>query len=388
MVGSVLKVMYIFLIKIVSLLFYFRKKENVIYIMSFDNNLGLIKSMARRLPKNKRLYVYYESSSEAAATDLAAYGIKTILFRDGFKLIFDLIPKIMASNVVFCDNYFPFMGGIAHPKDLKVVQLWHANGAIKKFGWEDASTKDRSSSDKRRFQKVYNSFDEYVVASETMGHVFENSYHVSFDKMNMIGYPRSDRLFKEKWQKIARRRVYSFAPQLKGKRVILYAPTYRDEGRSFNPPKGVIKALSNDPNAMVVVKLHPLLKDLEEKLQNESKNPNVMFSNQLSTTDLLVVTDTLVTDYSSVAFDYSLLPNAHSLLFFMFDLDQYKHNPGIQDDLLNWLPTKPITSLDGLRKAISEDKQTDFTNFNHHWNKYNDGFATSRVIDRYIKTLK
>ncbi|MCT6848202.1 MAG: CDP-glycerol glycerophosphotransferase family protein, partial [Apilactobacillus kunkeei] len=60
--------MYIFLIKIVSLLFYFRKKENVIYIMSFDNNLGLIKSMARRLPKNKRLYVYYESSSEAAAT--------------------------------------------------------------------------------------------------------------------------------------------------------------------------------------------------------------------------------------------------------------------------------------------------------------------------------
>lgn len=113
-----------------------------------------------------------------------------------------------------------------------------------------------------------------------------------------------------------------------------------------------------------------------------------MFSNQLSTTDLLAVTDTLVTDYSSVAFDYSLLPNAHSLLFFMFDLDQYKQNPGIQDDLLNWLPTNPITSLDDLRKAISEDKQTDFTNFNHHWNKYNDGFATSRVIDRYIKTLK
>lgn len=48
--------------------------------MSFDNNLGLIKSMARQMPKNKNLYVYYEPANEAAATDLAAYGIKTVPF--------------------------------------------------------------------------------------------------------------------------------------------------------------------------------------------------------------------------------------------------------------------------------------------------------------------
>ncbi|GAA6114632.1 CDP-glycerol glycerophosphotransferase family protein [Apilactobacillus apinorum] len=383
-----MKVIYICLIRLVSLICFFKKKQNVIYIMSFDNNLGLIKSMARKMPKDKTLYVYYESSNEAAATDLAAYGIKTVQFQEGLKLIMDLIPKIMASNVVFCDNYFPFMGGIVKSKKLKVVQLWHANGAIKKFGWQDPSTKDRSNSDKRRFQKVYNSFDEYVVASETMGHVFEESYHVSFDKMQMMGYPRSDRLFKDKWLQIARRRVYSFAPQLKDKRVILYAPTYRDDGQSFNPPKGLIKALSNDENAMVVIKLHPLLRDIESKLQEETKCPNVLFCNQLSTTDLLAVTDTLVTDYSSVAFDYSLLPNAHSLLFFMFDIEKYKQKPGLQENLLNWLPTNPIKTLDELKLAISENKKIDFTNFNNHWNKYNDGFATTRVIDKYIKTLK
>ncbi|AYF92522.1 CDP-glycerol glycerophosphotransferase family protein [Apilactobacillus bombintestini] len=383
-----MKVIYVFLIKLVSLLFYFRKKSNVIYIMSFDNNLGLIKSMARQMPKNKNLYVYYEPANEAAATDLAAYGIKTVPFKNGLKLVFDLIPKIMASNIVFCDNYFPFLGGIFHPKELKIVQLWHANGAIKKFGWQDASTDKRSVFDKKRFQKVYDSFDEYVVASETMGNVFKNSYHVPFDRMKMIGYPRSDRLFKEKWIKIAKRRVYNFAPQLKNKRVILYAPTYRDDGKSFVPPKGLIESLTVDKNAIVVIKLHPLLRDLEAKLQKESTSDNVIFCNQLSTTDLLVVTDTLITDYSSVAFDYSLLPNAHSLLFFMFDLDEYKQNPGIQNDLLNWLPTKPITSLEDLQTAIKKDEAVDFSNFNHHWNKYNDGFATSRVIDRYIKTLK
>jgi teichoic acid glycerol-phosphate primase len=377
-----------FLIKIISLLCYFRKKKNVIYIMSFDNNLGLIKNMARSMPKDKQLYVYYEEANEAAATDLSAYGIKTIMFRNGLKLLLEMVPKIMASDVVFCDNYFPFLGGIVHSPKTKVVQLWHANGAIKCFGWEDYSTDNRTKSDKRRFQRVYNSFDEYVVASETMGHVFEHSYHVDFNKMKLLGYPRSDRLFKKKWIEIARRRVYSLAPQLKNKRVILYAPTYRDNGTSFNPPHGVIKALSADPNAVVVIKLHPLLKNLERKLQQENSSTNVFFCNQLSTTDLLTITDTLVTDYSSIAFDYSLLPNAHSLLFFMFDLDKYKQNPGIQDDLLKWLPTNPITSLDQLASSIKANDAVDFTNFNHHWNKYNDGYASSRVIDRYIKTLK
>lgn len=356
--------------------------------MSFDNNLGLIKNMARSMPKDKHLYVYYEESNEAAATDLSAYGIQTIMFKNGFKLLLDMIPRIMASNVVFCDNYFPFLGGIVNSSKTKIVQLWHANGAIKRFGWEDYSTNSRSKLDKRRFQKVYNSFDEYVIASETMGHVFEHSYHVDFNKMKLLGYPRSDRLFKEKWIEIARRRVYNLAPQLKNKRVILYAPTYRDSGKSFNPPHGVVKSLSSDPNAIVVIKLHPLLKDLELKLQQENSSKEVFFCNQLSTTDLLTVTDTLVTDYSSIAFDYSLLPNAHSLLFFMFDLDEYKKNPGIQDDLLKWLPTPPITTLNQLADSIKDNNATDFITFNHHWNKYNDGYASRRVIDRYIKTLK
>lgn len=383
-----MKVIYLFLIKIVSLLCLFRKKENVIYIMSFDNNPGLIKSMARNLPKGKKLIVFYQSDNEAVATDLAAYGIKTIQFKDGINLIFNVIPKIMTGQIIFCDNYFAFIGGIIHSSKTKIVQLWHANGAIKKFGWEDPSTDERSKSDKHRFQKVYNHFDDYVVASKTMGQVFEKSYHVPFDRMKMLGYPRSDRLFKDKWRDIAKRRVYHFAPQLKDKRVILYAPTYRNDGKFFNPPKKVISALTADPNAIVIIKLHPLLNKIEQKMQREATSDNVLFFSQLSTTDLLVITDTLVTDYSSIAFDYSLLPNAHSMLFYMFDIDQYKRHPGIQDDMINWLPNKPIKNTDVLASAIKENAKTDFTNFNNIWNKYNDGFSTDRVIEKYIKSLK
>ncbi|WP_056966831.1 CDP-glycerol glycerophosphotransferase family protein [Apilactobacillus ozensis] len=382
-----MKVFYLWLIKIISFVCNFRKKRNVIYIMSFDNNLQLIKKIANNLPKDCNLIVLYKPVTEAAATDLAAYGIETIPFWDGFHFVFKILPIIMTGQLIFCDNYFPFLGGLFHSKKIKIIQLWHANGAIKKFGWEDPTTNLRSKSDKKRFQKVYNSFDDYVVASETMGKVFENSYHVPFYRMKMIGYPRSDRLFHNKWQDLAKRRVYKAAPELKNRRVILYAPTYRED-IGFNPPKDLSKVLSSTEDAVVVVKLHPLLKDKEHELQRISNNKNMCFYSQLSTNDLLSVTDTLITDYSSIAFDFALLPNAHSLLFFMFDLDKYKKDPGIQDDMLNWLPSKPIMDTKTLAKAIKSNQKTDFSKFNQKWNTYNDGFAIERLIDKYIKTLK
>ncbi|UQS86531.1 CDP-glycerol glycerophosphotransferase family protein [Nicoliella spurrieriana] len=354
--------------------------------MSFENNLRLIKRMASSMPSGQSLIVFYEPDTEASATDLAAFGVSTYQFQDGLSFVFKSLPIIMGARLIFCDNYYAFLGGLIHSAKMRVIQLWHANGAIKKFGWEDSQTKQRSKSDQKRFQLVYNQFDEYVVASKTMGTVFKNSYHVPFDRMQLLGYPRSDRFFKDDWLAHARDRVYAVAPELRDKRVILYAPTYRD-GIEFNPPADLAEAITADAQAEVVVKLHPLLKNQEAVIADQniqSGNSKIHFYNQLSTADLLSVTDTLITDYSSVAFDFTLLPNAHSMLFFMFDLKEYQQKPGIQSDLLNWLPSQPILKTADLAVAIKKNQRTDFTKFNQHWNTYNDGFATKRVIDRYI----
>lgn len=120
----------------------------------------------------------------------------------------------------------------------------------------------------------------------------------------------------------------------------------------------------------------------------ETGNSRIKFYHQLATNDLLTVTDTLVTDYSSVAFDFTLLPNAKSLIFFMFDMKNYQKNPGIQDNFMHWLPTKPVTTIHDLRDQIIHSESTNFSDFNHYWNTYNDGHATDRVIDRYLKFLK
>ncbi|KRL64268.1 CDP-glycerol poly(glycerophosphate) glycerophosphotransferase [Lentilactobacillus diolivorans DSM 14421] len=374
------------MIHFLSLINIWRPKNKVIYLMSFDNNVDFIKQLAQRLPNTFEFVVLYHPDTEAAATDLAAFGIRTRPFKDGIKLVLDVVPLIMGARLIFCDNYYAFLGGIIHLKMTKIVQIWHANGAIKKFGWEDPTTKYRSKSDQKRFQEVYNQFDEYIVASKAMGHVFTRSYREDFDKIKLLGYPRSDQYVDSGWRQTARERIYQAAPELKNRRVILYAPTYR-ENQAFKLPAGIGDALAADPNAMVVVKFHPILRE-KENLMRETGNSRIKFYHQLATNDLLTVTDTLVTDYSSVAFDFTLLPNAKSLIFFMFDMKNYQNNPGIQDNFMDWLPTKPVTTIHDLRDQIIHYESTNFSDFNHYWNTYNDGHATDRVIDRYLKFLK
>ncbi|WP_237047491.1 CDP-glycerol glycerophosphotransferase family protein [Lentilactobacillus curieae] len=367
----------------VSFLNLFRKKRNIVYFMSFDSNVDFIKKLAANKPAKSRLIVYYRDSTEAAATDLAAFGIITRPFKDNISFVLGKVPQLMGARLIFCDNYYAFLGGLFKTPKMKIVQVWHANGAIKKFGWEDPTTDQRSGSDKRRFQAVYDKFDDYIVSSNAMGKVFEQSYHANSDQMRLLGYPRSDAFFDEEAIQASRERIYRTAPELKGKRVILYAPTYRDDG-TFKLPVGTSKALTSDPNAIVVIKLHPVVRDREDAVR-EVRNPQIRFYHQFSTSDLLTVADTLVTDYSSVVFDFSLLKSAKSVIFFMFDLEKYRKDPGIQNDFLDWLPTNPVLNVDDLAERIIADESSDFTEFNHKWNTYNDGNASDRVIKHYLE---
>jgi len=379
------KEFYLWLVRLMSGITSSRRRNNVVYLMSFGDNLPFIQAMAQALPAKSQLIVFYRPTQAAAAQRLAAVGIRIRPFRDGFGFVFTGIPVLMTARVLFCDNYYAFLGGLRHPKDLTIVQLWHAAGAIKRFGWEDPTTKDRSASDRRRFQAVYDHFDEYVVGAPAMGDVFHRSYRVAKTRMQVLGYPRSDRLRDAHWMTTTRERVYQLAPGLTGHRVILYAPTYR-EGVTFTPPAGLADALTADPQARVVVKLHPVLADTATALQRELGD-QVVVAQDLSTTELLTVADTLVTDYSSVAFDYGLLPNAHSLLFYLFDLPSYTHNPGVQTDLLDWLPSPALRDSQELAAAIVADRKTDLTPFNQRWNLANDGQATDRVVARYAALL-
>ncbi len=100
--------------------------------MSFNDNVDFIKQLAQRLPHKYVLYVLYRPNTEAAATDLAAFGIKTRPFKDGLKFVMDDVSLLMSAKLIICDNYYAFLGGLVKLSLVKIVQIWHADGAIKK----------------------------------------------------------------------------------------------------------------------------------------------------------------------------------------------------------------------------------------------------------------
>lgn len=382
------KTLYLILVKLISSCYLFSPKKGTVYLMSFGNNLEFIYALAKRTD----LLVCYQPQCKLAAQQLAACGIATLQIQDGFGFVFTKLGKIVRARKLFCDNYYAFLGGcLLNHRQTKVIQVWHANGAIKTFGLEEPRTALRSKSDHRRFRKVYDQFDDYVVASKKMGQVFANSYQVSLDKMKVLGYPRSDRLFNTTWQIKTRAKILATYPSLKDKEVILYAPTYREAKNNsgtveLNLPADfelVLKKLK--PNQVMIIKLHPHLANLALSLKKRySSYQQVLWLDEFSTEEVLLVAERLVTDYSSVIFDYSLLPNAGQMIFYCYDLDEYAAYEGLQADFSTWVPGPLVKSSTELSRILQTfyQKQAVAT-FNELWNSQNDGQATRRVLDYY-----
>lgn len=368
--------------------------QDVVYLMSFAGNEHLIKAFADLANQlGRKFTVLYLPQCQAAAAKLAAKGIQTIEFADGFDFLLHKLQIVMQARLLLCDNYYAFLSGCAfNHQRTHVVQLWHANGAIKTFGWEELTTSQRSAADKRRFQKVYDQFDEYLVGSKKMAQVFAQSYHVPQTRMNVIGYPRTDELFDKNWQMQVSRNIKQKYPDIVGKEIILYTPTYREDktGKpTMNLPedfKRFVNQLSD--NQRLIIKLHPHVKAAEKQLKQQLNSDKVIWIDDFSTNDLLLVADQLITDYSSVIFDYSLLPNAKQILFYCYDYDQYAQQVGIQADFKSWIPGKMVmTTADLINEIHQPLAVTDFTQFNQLWNTANDGHATERVLQAELKYI-
>ena len=385
------KNLYLFLIKIMSFISFSKKSDNVSYLMSFGGNIDFIQRLNERcLARKQHLIVFYRPSMELEAIEIQKSGIEIKMFVENISFVLMLIPLISKSSLLFVDNYFAFLATMHTKKSTRIVQLWHANGAIKSFGWEEPKTNSRSTSDKKRFQTVYDQFDNFIVGSTKMGTVFEKSYHVTTDKILEIGYPASDKFQNSDWQNKMKNSIFASHPDLKNKKIILYAPTYRENisgDVTLEIPgdfSGIQKLL--DDETKLIIKLHPHLRDKEIKLKS-ILSKDIVWIDDYSTGELLTITNCLITDYSSVIFDFSLLPNAEQILFYCFDYQSYKDSIGIQSDFHEWAPGPIVQTMSELvnayQKVQNSDRQLD--TFNLLWNTANDGYATKRVLDYYFK---
>lgn len=375
-----MKKIYLLLVRLARLAFGAKKAQyQVAYFMSFAGNETFIRELVKQFGSDEVLIVYKTNVKENVLQLQQVHIIKHAIEFKKFQVT-SFVKGIKLARVTLFDNYYPELSAINKTKKDYFIQMWHANGAIKAFGWEDPSTYHRSVEDQQRFQRVYDSFDQIVVGSEKMADVFQRSWHVVSDKIDRIGYPRTDKYFEESWIEKARKKIQTKLPELTQKRVILYAPTYRKDV-SFSLPDDWRK-IKVPQDAVLIVRLHPHLANVERQIVDASPDQVIMVDHFISTQELLCVADTLITDYSSIAFDFILLDNARSVIFFTYDLEEFERTVGIQASFKAAFLNQMVNTVEQLNDAIlfgNSDKNV-IHKLNQQWNTLNDGHSSARLI--------
>lgn len=283
------------------------------------------------------------------------------------------------------DYYFPVY--IIKPRaGTEIIQLWHAAGAFKKFGY---STIDKSFGPSRVYLKhvnVHSNYSKVVVSGKKVIPVYSEAFNMPQEKILPLGVPRTDFFYQKERHKEIHSRFFKHFPDLKSRKLILYAPTFRGKSHEQNIvecPLDVLclKQILGEEYALLV-HLHPYM---HEKMKvPDNNNFSFIIDDLFSIQDLMVVSDLLITDYSSVIFDYSLL--GRPMVFFAYDLDEYKKDRDFYYDYQTFIPGPMFKESQSVAKWIQKGQfdLEEVIRFRDHFFDYQDGKTSERIVNELL----
>lgn len=244
--------------------------------------------------------------------------------RDGihrpFSFFFRKAFHMATAATIFLDNEFMPMAYTPISSRAKVVQLWHGTGTIKKFGL-DSDTGEVA----RLAQKANRRLTHLIVNSEQTKKQYASAFGVSEDRIFILGLPRTDLILDAEKMQQLRENFYEQYPELRQKSCTLYAPTFRDSevekpvfGLDFD---SLISCMGEEE--VLLVRLHPhVAAHCPVDLWDKYKGKIVNVSDYPGVATLLAVSGRLITDYSSIIFEYCLLDG--ELLFYAYDYESFQ----------------------------------------------------------------
>ncbi|HYH93720.1 MAG TPA: CDP-glycerol glycerophosphotransferase family protein [Candidatus Saccharimonadales bacterium] len=295
---------------------------------------------------------------------------------------------LATSRVFIVDDYFfPIYVVRRRPATL-VVQTWHACGAFKRFGYSVLDKSFGADAALAKRVRIHGNYDVCLVGSPTAAKHYAEAFRQPLERfVTHLGVPRTDVLFGE--DRLARsaaaiRARYGIPTD---KRVILYAPTFRGDKVTtarFSDTLDLARlheVLGADH--VILVRLHPFIRaaaPIDPALAafaiDVSDHPDI--------NELLPLSDLLVTDYSSVIFEYSLL--GKPMAFFAPDVADYEDERGFYFDYRTGVPGPVFEDTEGLAEhlragvfdleRVAAFRATSF--------EVADGHATERVVDRIV----
>ncbi|MBT2757221.1 CDP-glycerol glycerophosphotransferase family protein [Mesobacillus foraminis] len=385
MMREILITLYLTVFKVLFNIFkMFPLKNKVTFTVSFGDNSKYVYDEIRRKDIDVEVAVLYKGAAGSHFQECR--DIDLIPFESGNLASFlKSIYHLATSKYIIIDNYFGFLAVTDFKEGTECIQLWHASGALKKFGLEDQSVKYRSKRAQERFLRVYDKFDKVIVGSDMMANIFMNAFNLPQERILRTGIPRTDFFYDESTQNQIIDTLIKENPVLKYKKKVLYAPTYRDNQLDEFKMELELDEMSRElgEDYVVLLRLHPAIKgtvDYSELYPGFVYNYS---SSKYDINELLLIANYLITDYSSIPYEFSLLNKP--MIFFAYDLEQYKKERGLMDNYEHTVPGPVVNHTKDIIALIKEDNFNleEIKEYAVKWNRYSAGDSSENLV-RYL----
>ena len=324
-----LNVIYFF-IKLVT-----KQKKKIFFLSRQSNNPSIdFRMLIKEIEDN------YSDYKIVVITKRVEKRLWAVLSKNIF-LIFRQMYHLATCKVCVIDGYNISVSVLQHRDSMKVIQIWHSLAAIKKFGYQSLNSNRKKKLAK--VMKMHKNYDYIISGSDAMTKYFAKAFNYEESKFYSIGLPRIDYLLER--IKINRNKIYKRYPEFRNKKIILYAPTFRDNNNyQFEE---LIKAVDIN-KYILVIKKHPNI------LLKVSRKKNVYLAEEFTTLQLLSVADFVITDYSAVAIEAAVLDKP--IYLYVYDYLEYSKSPGVNVDLYKELPGYVFEDANKLFKVLSKKK--------------------------------
>jgi CDP-ribitol ribitolphosphotransferase len=297
------------------------------------------------------------------------------------------LPRLLArADVILLDDYQPIIYRLPADPELRIVQLWHASGAFKTVGYSRIGKPGGPSP----FAKRHKNYTHAIVSSQHDVPFYAEAFGIPEERVAPTGIPRMDRFFDEEQRSIGRRAATAAFPSIAGHRTILFAPTFRGSGPRRASYRydlidfAALHAICVEKDAVMILKMHPFVREpwpipdaLRDRLIDGTRD-------DIDVNDLLFAVDLLITDYSSIVFEFSTL--LRPMLFFAYDLDEYVVSRDFYVPFEEFVPGRIARTFEELLEALRRDdfEAEKVPIFARRHFDHLDGTATDRIIDELI----
>lgn len=296
--------------------------------------------------------------------------------------------RVASSRVVIVDDYFFPIYPVKKRSGVTIIQVWHACGAFKRFGRATLEAEWGADEIFLKWVPIHSNYDLTLVSSAAIAQIYADAFGQPIERITAaFGIPRTDALAPSPRRDATEREVRARLGLADSRTTILYAPTFRgaDLKGAGAPELLDIAALYRmlGDQYRLILRLHPFVKSTM-RIPDEARDFVVDASREPDVNEVMLAADILVTDYSSIIFEYALLNRP--MAFLAPDLAAYERERGFFFDYRSGVPGPVVETTEQLAVWIGANAfdLPRVAKFAAESFDVMDGRATERLVDQAI----